>query len=159
MWHPLRFLVFALVAAGATGCEDGGRACYPRDYERCACAGEAQGYRQCDAAGSEYGTCDCSGTIPGLTTAASTGAGGAGAGGGGGASGGTGGTGGAGTGGTGGGEKLPFLSPCANDDECDTGLCFHFNGKGPHCSMPCEAAADCPAPSPGCSLMGVCKLP
>ena len=36
-------------------------------------------------------------------------------------------------------------------------VCFPFTSKGPHCTVPCSADADCPAPSPGCSHMGVCK--
>jgi len=38
-------------------------------------------------------------------------------------------------------------------------MCFNFNNKGPHCSKACTVPADCPAPSTGCSNMGVCKVP
>jgi hypothetical protein len=37
--------------------------------------------------------------------------------------------------------------------------CYNFNSKGPHCSKTCSAAGDCPAPSTGCSNMGICKVP
>lgn len=55
-----------------------------------------------------------------------------------------------------------FMDPCPSgmDSECMTGLvCFNFQMKGPHCTHACTTAADCPAPSPGCSGMGVCKAP
>ncbi|MBP9087878.1 MAG: hypothetical protein KBG15_17285 [Kofleriaceae bacterium] len=37
--------------------------------------------------------------------------------------------------------------------------CYDFNSKGPHCSKTCSVATDCPAPSTGCSGMGICKVP
>ena len=52
-----------------------------------------------------------------------------------------------------------FLSPCSEDADCETGLCHPFNAKGPHCSSPCERDDDCPPPSTGCNLMGICKVP
>jgi hypothetical protein len=72
--------------------------------------------------------------------------------------GGEGGTGG-GDGGSGGGALLPFMSPCAQNSDCESMLCFHFNTKGSHCTKPCMVDTDCPPPSPGCSAMGVCKAP
>jgi hypothetical protein len=43
---------------------------------------------------------------------------------------------------------------------CEAGyMCYSFNAKGPHCSKTCSGPADCPAPSPGCSGMGICKVP
>jgi hypothetical protein len=54
---------------------------------------------------------------------------------------------------------LPFLAECGEDEDCASGLCFNFNAKGLHCTHACQAAADCEAPSPGCSGMGVCKTP
>jgi hypothetical protein len=55
--------------------------------------------------------------------------------------------------------SLPYLAECnpSYSEECETGLCFNFNAHGAHCSMPCTTADDCPAPSSGCSGMGVCK--
>ncbi len=55
--------------------------------------------------------------------------------------------------------SLPFLAECnpSYPQECESGLCFNFNSHGPHCSISCAAPADCPAPSSGCSGMGVCK--
>lgn len=156
MRRPLRHLLLlllpgaiALGALGASSCVEGEHACYRLDWRACSCAGGGEGYQQCDKEGAGYGACDCSGRIPGLTT--STAAGG-GQGGGGGAGGGGGGAG-------GGGGKLPFMSECMIDEECETGLCYFFNAKGPHCSSYCGADADCPPPSPGCNNMGVCKAP
>jgi hypothetical protein len=57
------------------------------------------------------------------------------------------------------GAGLPFLAPCTQNDECASGLCFNFNAKGLHCTHACQSAADCEAPSPGCSGMNVCKAP
>ena len=55
------------------------------------------------------------------------------------------------------GARRIFLDPCINDTDCTTNLCFPFNAYGPHCSMQCSKDTDCPAPSPGCSGMGVCE--
>jgi hypothetical protein len=38
-------------------------------------------------------------------------------------------------------------------------MCFMFNDRGPHCTHTCADAGDCPAPSPGCNGMGLCKAP
>jgi hypothetical protein len=143
---PAILLLCSLTAWAASSCAQDGRACYPADYERCTCDDGEDGYRRCDDAGDGYGTCDCSGTIPGLTTGAGSGGNGAGGGGSGGD-------------GAGGAAKLPFMSPCATDDECETGLCHPFNAKGTLCSKPCSIDSDCPPPSPGCNMMGVCKAP
>jgi len=60
-----------------------------------------------------------------------------------------------------GADLLPFMSECTlgADDACETGICFDFNTKGPHCTHACEVDADCEDPSPGCNGMGVCKAP
>lgn len=55
--------------------------------------------------------------------------------------------------------ELPFMAECTSNDQCATGLCFNFNAKGPRCTHACMAAAECEAPSPGCSGMHVCKAP
>src|SRR5689334_19562818 len=118
------------LAACATGvalsvvfaaCVEEGRPCYPGDYRTCDCGAGVRGYSRCDADGQVYGACDCSGTIPGLAASSSAGAGG-----------GTGGSGGAG-----GAEKLPFMAECTTNEECETGLCYDFNAKGPHCTQSC----------------------
>lgn len=153
MWRPLGLLLLCLAASGAVSCSNDGRACYPGDYRRCSCEAGDEGYQQCDVDdGSEYGACDCSGTIPGLTTAAATG-GSAGSGGGMGGS-----TSSSSGGAAGGGGKLPFLASCMTDDECETGLCYNYPSKGPHCTKSCTSDAECPAPSPGCNPKGICKL-
>jgi hypothetical protein len=147
-WARGGFAALLLLGLGAQpACLEGERECYPSDWRACTCGDGAPGYEQCDAAGEGYGACDCSGTVPSLTTgpassAASGGAGQGGAGGGGGA---------------GGTPKKGFLEDCALDEECESGLCYNFNAKGPKCSLPCTGPADCPPPSPGCNMMGICK--
>ena len=60
-------------------------------------------------------------------------------------------------------DPLPFMASCdVEDDRCDAEAgdsCFNFNNKGPHCTHACDSPEDCPAPSPGCNNMGVCKVP
>jgi hypothetical protein len=51
------------------------------------------------------------------------------------------------------------MSPCTMNAQCDTGLCWDFPSKGPHCSKMCTTDADCPPPSPGCNPQGVCRAP
>ena len=58
-----------------------------------------------------------------------------------------------------GAELLPYMATCAANEECDSGLCFEFNAKGPHCTTTCELDLECEAPSPGCNGKGVCKAP
>jgi hypothetical protein len=139
----------------ALGCEGEERACYPGDFVACACDDGLDGYAQCDAEGAAYGACGYCGTTPGLADVASstsfsgdtTGSGGAG------------GAAAGGSGGAGGAELLPFTSPCESDEQCETGLCYSFAAKGPHCSQACDGPEDCPPPSPGCNGMGICKVP
>ena len=59
------------------------------------------------------------------------------------------------------GATLKFMDPCTagEDTTCETNLCFVFNKRGPHCSVACTRDCECPAPSGGCSGMGVCKAP
>jgi hypothetical protein len=136
---PRALLVLALLcgAPTAASCADGDPACYPTDWRACNCDDGAVGYQQCGTDGSAYGACDCSGTIPGLTTASCSG----------------------GEAGAGGGGKVAYLCACSTNEECETGLCHPFNMKGPLCSKPCAADTDCPTPSPGCNNMGICKAP
>ena len=48
------------------------------------------------------------------------------------------------------GTKLPLMSPCQSDAQCETGLCYPFNAKGPHCTKPCTHDSECPPPADGC---------
>jgi hypothetical protein len=128
-----------VVVAAACG-EPAGRTCYPGDYQACTCGGGAPGYQACDAAGDGYGACDCSGTPPWVADAATDDAA---------------------TGGDCDARTLGFLCPCSPSGEaCASGLvCFDFPAKGAACTKTCSTASDCPAPSPGCNNMGVCKSP
>lgn len=57
--------------------------------------------------------------------------------------------------------SLEFMMACTMNEECATGLCFRYNMAqvGSLCSRTCAAPADCPAPSRGCNMMGICKSP
>jgi hypothetical protein len=138
-WPRAAALLAAAMTAAVGACSEES-ACHVGEYRACNCDDGARGYEQC--AGEGYGACDCSGMIPGLTVAASSGSGGSGGG-----------------GGAGGAELLPFLSPCTTNEECETGLCHDFNAKGPHCSHACTVPEDCPPPSDGCNGMNICKAP
>lgn len=137
------FACSVLLAAAMTlfsGCGSGGDACYPTDWEACTCADAARGYHQCAEAGDSYGACDCSGATPGLLPLGADGGPGDAA-------------------PVDGGPLAPFLATCAVSADCESNVCYPFNSKGPHCTIACNADAECPAPSPGCSHMGVCKAP
>lgn len=131
-------LFFVAVACGEG---NGTAACLPQDVIRCTCADGSQGFAVCDVdAGAGYGVCTCDGGgspyLPEAGTAVLD----------------------AGADADGG---LQFMSPCnPADDQCPAGTsCDAFPSKGPHCSKPCKQNSDCPAPSPGCNMMGVCKTP
>ena len=109
--------------------------CYDGEFEACFC-GEERGYRTCSEA--TYAECVCNGDIPGLVGGLLDNEGG---------------------GGAGGQPLIGFLETCDTNEQCETGLCHVFNAKGPRCSKPCETEADCPPPSPGCNMMGICKAP
>jgi hypothetical protein len=137
--------VVLLAALASPACQTNGARCAPGDYVACACPTRVLGFARCAPSGEEYSLCDCSGALPpGVVDLeagahsdgpASDDAGDATSG------------------------KLPFMSPCAKDVECETGLCFVFTAKGPRCSKGCQVDTDCPPPSPGCNLQGICKSP
>ncbi len=123
---------------------DRSSACYPGDTRDCACPGGVVGWQRCSTDGTAYsapdagGECNCSGERPSACVAGAPivcdPANG----------------------------PLPFMCPCATDDECDTHKCGVFPAKGNHCTRPCAAATaslDCPTPSCACNNQGVCKAP
>lgn len=138
--------LFAVVAV-ACGEGNGATHCLPEDVEPCTCSDGRQGFTVCDPeAGAFYGSCNCDlEESPYLPEAGVEGSAGDGA---------------TDAGGDGG---LVFMSACsmsAGSPQCPPGTsCDDFPAKGPHCSKPCKEATDCPAPSPGCNMMGVCKAP
>lgn len=133
----LAIVVTALFGACGNGADSGGtRACAPGDVRSCTCA-TGSGTQTCDAVGSAYGACVCNSPDGGPADADADASGGD----------------------ADAASLLPFLSPCTTDAECETGLCHPFPSKGSHCTKTCTDAADCPAPSPGCNAMGVCRLP
>jgi hypothetical protein len=137
-----------LVPVLACGEGNGGANCLPEDVERCTCENGRSGFMVCDpTTGSGYGACECDlDASPYLPEAGSEAGEGDGASDADAADGG-----------------LMFMSPCstaAGSPQCPVGTsCDDFPAKGPHCSKPCKVATDCPAPSPGCNMMGVCKAP
>jgi len=54
---------------------------------------------------------------------------------------------------------LPFGSSCWDNAQCASDLCFDYKVRGTFCSKACASNTDCPAPSPGCNGMGVCRMP
>ncbi len=137
----------ACLVVVACGQGSGGANCLPEDVERCTCTDGRDGFQVCDPkAATGYGACDCeldaSPYLPeaGVEASIEAGEGSADASGG-----------------------LVFMSPCSTapgSPQCPKGTsCDDFPAKGPHCSKPCAEATDCPPPSPGCNMMGVCKAP
>ena len=53
--------------------------------------------------------------------------------------------------------NLPFGSPCWDNAQCTSGVCYDYKVKGQFCSASCTTNADCPAPSLGCNGMGFCR--
>jgi hypothetical protein len=135
-----RVLCVVAATAIAGGCSTqtaNGAPCYPGDYVYCPCDGGVQGYSQCPTDGGDYGACNCSGIHPTQVDATALvcnlALG-----------------------------VLPLLCPCTMDDQCQSGQCFPFNAKGPHCTTSCNeqnASTVCPPASGGCSNMGVCMAP
>lgn len=119
----------------ASACTKDFPPCYAGEYTACTCNDGARGYAACLPSQEGYAACVCDGRVPGLDASLPDAADAAEA-----------------------GSKLGFLAPCQKDEQCETGLCFPFNAYGPHCSLRCNASTPCPAPSPGCSGMGVCKF-
>lgn len=132
----------AVLAVG--GCSES-RTCHQGDFTSCTCDDGKAGFAACDVASDDYGACGYCGSIPGSSVAVGVG----------GAGGGTA-TGGAGAGGA---EPLGFMETCKKDEDCASGQCHTYNAKGQKCTISCQTDSDCPAPSPGCNNMGVCKAP
>jgi hypothetical protein len=53
---------------------------------------------------------------------------------------------------------LGLYAPCSGNGDCASGVCHDYPMRGTFCTKPCTAASDCPAPSPGCTPMGVCRV-
>ncbi len=53
---------------------------------------------------------------------------------------------------------LPFGGECADDADCESGLCHDF-GQGTWCTMACEESEECPEGSEGqkCNKQMVCR--
>lgn len=134
-------LAVALLALGlVAACEDAQPACFEGDYASCTCEAGGSGFRACLVSQDGYGACVCDGRVPGLDASLIVDAGDAGD-------------------GPVDAGKLPFMSACQSDEQCNTGMCFTFNAKGPKCSKSCKTADECPPPSTGCNNQGVCKAP
>jgi hypothetical protein len=55
--------------------------------------------------------------------------------------------------------QTALYATCTINSDCDTCICHSYNMSGLLCSMSCMGDGDCPAPSPGCNMMGICKRP
>lgn len=55
---------------------------------------------------------------------------------------------------------LPFAAVCADNTQCETGLCYQYGARGQRCTAMCVNGT-CPVPpmSQGCNNMGVCRVP
>jgi hypothetical protein len=112
--------------------------CYEGDFAACSCSDGKAGYQRCVTAEERYAACVCDGTTPGLDGSfedvldAS---------------------------GAEGGSKLPFMSRCTTNEECETNNCHVFSMQGSFCTHTCKLVSDCPAPSTGCNNRGICKAP
>jgi len=140
--------VLLLVVACNEG--NGGAPCLPEDVERCTCDDGRDGFVVCPLdGGGGYGACNCdldgSPYLPEAGEEASSDAAG----------------GDASDAGNDGG--LSFMSTCSTaigSPPCPPGTsCDDFPAKGQFCSKPCTVAMDCPPPSTGCNMMGICKAP
>ncbi len=131
-------VLLGVALALATACDEERVTCYAGDYADCTCADGRRGYRAC-VSDSTYGACVCDGTTPGLDGSfedaddADADAGPP--------------------------PKLPFMSTCTTDDECESGQCHLFTQSGSFCTKDCKTTADCPPPSAGCNNRGICKAP
>ncbi len=131
----MRVVSTVLVCATLAGCFEEERACYPGDYLECRCDSGERGYSQCNGDGITYGECAFCGTTPGAPASGSGGEG------------------------NGGGALLGFLEVCELDEQCASNVCHEFPAKGMFCSQACDGPEDCPPPSSGCNMMGICKAP
>jgi len=137
--------LFAIVGI-AVACSPSYPACYRGEYQRCSCPNGASGYQACDVTEGAYLACTCDGTTPGVDggrdaatpDAATPDAGEAGL-----ASGGA------------------YMMACGLNGTCAApgGICVEFGTRGKICTKPCTQATDCPAPSPGCNMQGICRAP
>jgi hypothetical protein len=55
--------------------------------------------------------------------------------------------------------NLPFGSPCWDNAQCSTNVCYDFRAKGQFCTKACASNDDCPNPLVGCNGMGFCREP
>jgi hypothetical protein len=137
---PMRLVacgLAALLAPASAACGKEEPACFSGDHRACSCAGGASGYQSCSASGEGYERCVCDGTTPGLDGSFEAGT----------------------DAGHGDAALAKLTEPCATNEECESGLCFPFNAKGPHCSKACTTNEQCEAPSTGCNNQGICKVP
>jgi hypothetical protein len=127
--------VLALVVPLA--CREDRPMCYAGDFAACSCGAGKLGYQSCVAADEKYGPCVCDGTTPGLDGSFED----------------------VGDAGAPTGAKLPFMSKCITNEECESGNCHLFTQQGSFCTHGCKELTDCPAPSSGCNTRGICKAP
>lgn len=137
-------IVALLVTASASACLPQGRYCSPGDYVPCTTSSGDPGAALCNDDGTAYGACDHSALLdgslppaPDASDEASNGDGGP----------------------CGDPTNLGFLCPCTDNTQCASQVCNTFPSRGMFCTKPCTKDTDCPAPSPGCTPKGLCKVP
>lgn len=57
------------------------------------------------------------------------------------------------------GMLLDLFEVCTASSDCASDLCYAYGEGGMLCTQMCTTDADCPAPSPGCNMMGICRRP
>jgi hypothetical protein len=54
---------------------------------------------------------------------------------------------------------LPLFAVCTRNEDCASMVCHYYPARNTsYCTKPCTTATDCPPPSPGCNMMGVCRI-
>ena len=140
MWKVGRIALLVALPLGLVvplACGEERPTCYEGDFLGCTCPNGQLGYKSCSSE-ERYSVCTCDGTTPGLDASfeedADADAPGV-------------------------SSKLPFMSTCTTNEECESGNCHLFSMQGSFCTQSCKVITDCPAPSTGCNNRGICKAP
>jgi hypothetical protein len=54
--------------------------------------------------------------------------------------------------------NLGLGSPCWDNAQCTSDICFDYAVRGTFCTQRCFTNANCPPPMNGCNGMGVCRM-
>jgi len=134
----LAFFVALLIGlAVPVACRVDGPPCYAGDFVGCTCSNGKTGYQSCLPDEERYAACVCDGTTPGLDGSFED----------------------ADADVVDANTKLPFMSRCTKNEDCEANDCHLFSQQGSFCTKTCKTTEDCPAPSTGCNNRGICKAP